>query len=65
MQIREFIEHLKMYPEEMYVYLQTTPSDLCAPVKRSSFSQTKAHVDDRYGLQPAILILTVFIPDAP
>lgn len=65
MKIKQFIEHLKMYPEDMEVYLQTTPNDLCSPVKRASFSQTTAHVDERYGLQPAILVLTAFIPDKP
>ncbi len=62
MKIDMLIEHLKMYPEDMEVFLQTSPDDLCAPVQRKNFSIIKARYDEKYKLQDAKLVLTAFIP---
>lgn len=62
MRVDTFIEHLKMYPEDMEVFLQTSPDDLCSPVQRKNFSVMKARHCEKYGLQDAKLVLTAFIP---
>lgn len=62
MRIDNLIEHLKMFPDDMEVYLQTVPDDLCSPVQRKSFSVIKARHDEKYGLQHAKLVLTAHIP---
>ncbi len=63
MKINDLIDHLKMFPPDMEVLIQTTPDDLCQPVTRKAFSMITAKVDDRYGLQPTKLVLTAYHPE--
>jgi hypothetical protein len=57
---------LSMYPDDMAVYIQTTPDDLCSPVETETFSLMPAWLDEKSGqLEPAKLLLTAYRPSKP
>lgn len=62
MLVKHLIEHLKMFGEDTQVYIQTTPSDLCQPINRSLISMIQASHSERYGLEPAKVLLTAYMP---
>jgi hypothetical protein len=62
MKVKELIEHLKMFGDETDVFIQTTPYDLCQPVSRGLISLISASHTERYGMNPAKVLLTAYIP---
>lgn len=62
MKVKDLIEHLKMFGDDADVLIQTTPDDLCQPIHRGLISLIKASYCDRYGLSPAKVLFTAFIP---
>lgn len=62
MKVRDFIEQLQVFGEDTEVYITTTPDDLCQPIQLKLMSLIPARHDERYGLQPAKLLLTAYIP---
>lgn len=63
MRIKDLIDHLAMFPEDMEVYISTTPSDLCQPVTRKAFKLLPAWIDERSKmLEQAKLVLIAFFP---
>lgn len=64
MKVYELIEHLKMFGDDTQVFLQTVPDDLCAPVERKNISVIQAYHTERYGLEPAKVLLTVMPKEA-
>lgn len=62
MKVKQLIEHLLMFGEETEVFIQTTPDDLCQPIDRKLISLIQATHHERYGLEPAKVLFTAFIP---
>lgn len=62
MKVSELIEHLNMFGDDTFVYVQTTPNDLCQPVNRKLLSVIPATHNERYGLEPHKLLITAYIP---
>lgn len=64
MRIDYLKEILGMYPDDMDVFIQTVPDDLCQPVTVKQISLMKACIDDRRGgcLEPAKLLFTAYHP---
>lgn len=61
--IASLIDHLKMFPQDMEVYIQTTPNDLASPVERKHISLNAASHSERYGLEQSKVFLTAFFPE--
>lgn len=59
MKVKSLIEHLRMLPNDMEVYLQTVPEDYATPLNRERMKIWPASHCEKYGLQPAKLVLTV------
>lgn len=62
MRIYELIEHLKMFPGDMEVYIQTIPSDFASSLQRSKMSVLPAFIRDTSVLEQAKLVFTAHIP---
>ncbi len=63
MRVDRLKEILSMLPDDMTVYIQTTPDDYCQPVSFDTFSIMKANVEERTQLlNPARLLLTAYKP---
>lgn len=54
---------LNMYPDDMEVFIQTVPADLCSPITPKHISLIKASHDARYGLEHAKLLFTAYHPE--
>lgn len=63
MRVHYLKQLLSMYPDDMEIFIQTIPADLCSPLDFQHITQSKAYTDERYGLQHAKLILTAYHPD--
>lgn len=62
MKVRDLIEHLKMFGLDTYVFIQTTPDDLCQPITRKLISVIPARHDEKYGFQPHKVLFTAYQP---
>ena len=62
MKVSQLIEHLKMFGDDTVVMIQTTPDDWCQPINRKLISLIHASHSERYGLEPAKVLFTAYIP---
>ena len=62
MRIDNLIELLKMFPSDMYVYVQTCEGDLLSPLGNRNIWLADSWIDKRTGgIEPAKLCITSFV----
>lgn len=62
MRIKDLKNQLDIFPEDMEVLVQSTPSDFCEPINRKHLSVSLASYEDKHGLEQSKLVITAFIP---
>ncbi len=64
MRVSNLKEILSMYPDDLELYVRTTPSDWAQPLQMKNISLMEMAKDERTGIQerPKVVI-TSFIPE--
>lgn len=62
MKVKHLIEQLKMFGEDIEVYIQPKLDDWATPITINSISLIPAFVEEKYGLTQCRVLLTAYIP---